>query len=188
MARINLLPWRDELRKEQKQNFLIALVIAIAIAGVLMAGVHFYFEDRITYQDQRNAYLDKEIKKLDQKIKEIRTLENTKKKLQARLDIIQQLQSSRPEIVHLFDELVRTLPDGVYLTGVTQAGGQINLRGIAQSNGRVSNYMWNLEKSDWLTNPVLNVINSVVKENTRQSSFTLKVTQTRKKKNDAEKK
>jgi type IV pilus assembly protein PilN len=180
MARINLLPWREELRKEKQQSFLAALAAAVLVTGVIMAGVHFYFEDRMRYQEQRNAYLDQEIKRLDKQIAEIRTLEKTKKGLQARLDIIQRLQSSRPEIVHLFDELVRTMPDGVYLTKVSQKDDKIQMSGIAQSNARISNYMWNLEKSEWLANPVLDVINTSAKGEQRTSSFNLDATQIRK--------
>lgn len=180
MARINLLPWREELRKEKQQNFLAALGAGVIITGVIMGGVHFYFEDRMDYQQQRNTYLQTEIKHLDKQIEEIKSLEKTKQGLQARLDIIQRLQGSRPEIVHLFDELVRTLPDGVYLTQVAQNNKLIKINGIAQSNARISNYMWGMEKSEWLTNPVLDVIQTAEKDGKRNSTFTLSVTQTSK--------
>ena len=188
MARINLLPWREELRKEKQQNFLVTLISVVLVTGVIMAGVHFYYVDRIDYQNTRNAYLNKEIKSLDTQIKEIRDLEDTKKKLQAQLDIIQTLQSSRPEVVHLFDQLVKTLPEGVYLTSVRQTGNKLVVQGIAQSNARVSSYMWNIDKSDWLANPKLDVINTKGSGNERLSNFTLNVMQSRKQPNDAEKK
>jgi len=177
MARINLLPWRDELRREQQQNFLVVLVIAISAAAVVMFGVHTYEADRISYQIKRNEYLSKEIAKLDKQIKEIKKLDATKKRLQARLDIIQRLQASRPEVVHLFDELVKTLPEGVFLTRVTQKGNVIKIVGKAQSNARVSSYMWNLDKSDWLDQPKLNIINTKLSGGSRISDFTLDVTQ-----------
>ncbi len=182
MARINLLPWREELRAEKQKNFLTILGTAVACTGIIMAGVHVYFVDRIDYQSRRNTYLTGEIRHLDNKIKEINELESTKRNLQARLDIIQQLQSSRPEIVHLFDELVQTIPDGVYLTKVSQKGGTISLVGVAQSNARVSSYMWGLDKSEWLTSPKLSVIKTTEKEGQRNSNFTLNVTQASKKK------
>lgn len=181
MARINLLPWREELRKEKQQNFLVAMGAAVIFTGIIMGAVHLYFEDRMSYQEQRNAYLDREIKKLDEQIEEIESLERTKKNLQARLNIIQQLQASRPEIVHLFDELVRTLPEGVFLNSVSQNNNTINMKGVAQSNARISNYMWSLEKSDWLTNPVLSIIQTKEKDGQRNSDFNLRVTQINKK-------
>ncbi len=188
MARINLLPWRDELRKEKQTNFIIALLVMLAITGLAMSGVHYYYVDRIDYQKTRNAYLNKEIKKLDIQISKIKTFEAEKKKLQAHLDIIQRLQSSRSEIVHLFDEAVRTLPEGVYLQSLTQKGNKLVIKGIAQSNARVSSYMWNIEKSDWLTNPKLDVISTTRKGRERLSNFTLQVVQASKKAKETEKK
>lgn len=187
MARINLLPWREELRKEKQKNLLTVLGIAVACTAVIMAGVHIYFVDRIDFQNRRNTYLTGEIALLDNKIKEINELESTKRNLQARLDIIQHLQSSRPEIVHLFDELVQTIPDGVYLTKVSQKGGTISLVGVAQSNARVSNYMWGLDKSEWLTNPRLSVIKTTENAGQRSSNFTLDVSQASKNKPEEEK-
>jgi len=182
MARINLLPWRDELRKERQTNFIIVLVIMLGISGLLMGGVHAYYADRIEYQNKRNAYLNKEIKKLDVQISKIKTFESEKAKLQAHLDIIQRLQSSRSEIVHLFDEVVQTLPEGVYLKALSQRGNKLTLRGVAQSNARVSSYMWNIEKSKWINEPKLKVINSAKKGRSRTSNFTLSATQSRIKK------
>jgi len=180
MARINLLPWRDELRKERQTNFVIVLIIMLGISGLLMGGVHAYYADRIEYQNKRNAYLNKEIKKLDSQIKKIKTFEAEKAKLQAHLDIIQRLQSSRSEIVHLFDEVVQTLPEGVYLKTLNQNGSNLTINGVAQSNARVSSYMWNIEKSQWLNNPKLQVINSSKQGRSRTSNFTLSATQMRK--------
>jgi len=181
MARINLLPWRDELRKERQTNFVIMLVIMLAITGLIMGGVHGYYADRIQYQNKRNAYLQKEIKKLDVQIKKIKTFEAEKNKLQAHLDIIQRLQSSRSEIVHLFDEVVRTLPEGVYLKTLGQSGNKLSVKGVAQSNARVSSYMWNIEKSDWINNPKLSVISTSKSGRNRISNFTLSAQQVHKK-------
>ncbi|MEJ2346870.1 MAG: PilN domain-containing protein [Gammaproteobacteria bacterium] len=181
MARINLLPWREELRKQRRQQFIVVLGLAVVLAGVAMAGVHFFVDGQIQFQRERNAYLDGQIHQLDQQIKEIRSLEATRKRLEARINIIQQLQASRPEFVHLFDELVKTLPDGVYLTKMEEKGSGITLNGIAQSNARVSNYMWNLEKSGWLADPDLRVIKTVDKDGARVSEFVLHVVQSHKK-------
>jgi len=186
MARINLLPWRDELRKEKQTNFVIALLVMLAITGIIMSGVHFYYVDRIDYQKTRNAYLSKEIEKLDIQISKIKTFEAEKKKLQAHLDIIQRLQSSRSEIVHLFDEAVRTLPEGVYLESLTQLGNKLVIKGVAQSNARVSSYMWNIEKSEWLAQPKLNIISTTKKGRERVSNFTLQVVQVNKKAKETE--
>lgn len=186
MARINLLPWREELRKEQQKNFMAILGAAVVFSGLVMVGVHVFFDVGINNQNGRNTYLKSEIKLLDNKIKEINELESTKRNLQARLDIIQRLQSSRPEIVHLFDELVRTIPDGVFLNKVSQKGRTISLVGIAQSNARISNYMWSLDKSEWLTNPKLSVIQTNEKNGQRNSNFTLDVNQASKIKVDTE--
>lgn len=187
MARINLLPWREELRKEQQKQFLAVLGLATGAALFVMFIVHSFYEDKISYQNARNAYLQSEIAILDRQIKEIDELESTKQNLQARLDIIQRLQSSRPEIVHLFDELVRTLPEGVYLTKATQRGNLISVDGVAQSNARVSSYMWNIDKSEWLGNPQLDVIQTAQADGQRSSKFVLRANQTRKSKEQAEK-
>ena len=181
MARINLLPWREDLRRDRQTNFIIVLCIAMALTAATMFGVHLYYEDRISYQNKRNAFLEKEIKKLDMLIRQISTYEKEKKKLQAHLKIIQTLQSSRSEVVHLFDELVRTLPDGVYLNSFAQNGKNLTIRGIAQSNARVSSYMWGIEKSNWIGSPQLNIISSKKSGRRRTSDFTLKVTQINKK-------
>ena len=177
MARINLLPWREERRKHKQKEFLLLLGFAVIVTGGAMAGVHSFIAGSIEFQTERNAYLDKEIKKLDQQIKEINQLEAMKKSLIARIEIIQQLQASRPRFVHFADELVRTLPDGVFLTKVVQKGNQITLDGVAQSNARVSNYMWNIDKSKWLSDPNLDVIHTNDKGGERTSQFVLRAAQ-----------
>jgi type IV pilus assembly protein PilN len=144
--------------------------------------LHFQIAGAIEYQELRNNYLKSELSQIDQKIKEIEDLETKKKRLLSRMDVIQQLQLSRPEIVHLFDELARTIPDGVQLIDLAQAGKLLTIDGIAQSNARVSVYMRNLEFSPWLQDPVLNVIEGKPeakdKREQRGSKFTLQVRQT----------
>ena len=180
MARINLLPWREELRKQRQQQFLVAAGLAVVAVGAIMAGVHFFVEHKMDFQRQRNAYLETEIKKLDEQIKEINALDKTRQRLEARMNIIQQLQTSRPEIVHLFDELARTLPNGVYLNSVKQESNAVIIQGTAQSNARVSTYMWNVEKSGWMADPNLMVIETGQIDSARVSKFSMKVVQARK--------
>lgn len=184
MARINLLPWREELRKQRKQEFGIAMGVALAVTGLLFFAVWWHIEQRIDYQESRNRFLEDQIALLDRKIKEIQELEKEKQRLLARMRAIEQLQTSRPIIVHLFDEIVHTLPDGVYLTEINQQGETITLRGVARSNARVSNFMRNVEDSEWLTDPKLTVIETKEKDGTRLADFTLVVKQKRKKVED----
>lgn len=158
MPRINLLPWREAERKRKRQEFIFAAVGALLAAGVLTLIVNWQFESAISQQNSRNQVLKTEIAALDQQITEILGLEQQKARLRARLDVIEQLQRSRPEVVHLFDQLVRTLPDGVYLTSVKQTDRRIQLNGTAQSSTRVSSYMRNIDSSQWLTDPALEVV------------------------------
>ncbi len=129
-------------------------------AAVIMLLVHFFIADRIEYQQQRNQYLNDQIAVLNHKIREIQNLEKKRDRLIAKMDIIQRLQSSRPEIVHLFDALSRTVPNGVYLTQFKQAGDKLEVSGISQSNARVSAYMRNLDASAWMKKPSLKIIES----------------------------
>ncbi|WP_428608859.1 PilN domain-containing protein [Sedimenticola sp.] len=163
MAHINLLPWRENLRKKRQKDFGMAVLLALILAGAACGGVHFYIEDMISHQENRNNYLGQEIAIVDKKIKEIKELEKQKAQLIARMNVIQSLQGSRPQIVHLFDELVTTIPDGTHLTKLEQKGGAITLNGIAESNARVSAYMRNIESSSWLGGPALQVITSTEK-------------------------
>ncbi|MCH7893648.1 MAG: PilN domain-containing protein [Proteobacteria bacterium] len=161
MPRINLLPWREEQRKERQQNFLVASAGAVLIGIVTIMLVSWTFDRFIRYQNQRNGILSSEIKLLDDKIEEIKGLERQKERLLARMEIIESLQQSRPEVVHLFDELVRTLPDGVYLTSLKQSNRRLEIKGVAESTTRVSAYMRNIDASEWLENPGLQVIETV---------------------------
>jgi type IV pilus assembly protein PilN len=170
MPRINLLPWRDEERKERKLQFLIALGGATLVAIVLAFLGYLMFSSMIDGQQRRNDRLRAEIKGLDKQIEEINSLESAKQKFIARMEIIEKLQRSRPEIVHVFDEIVKTLPDGAYLTGVKQTDQKFKFDGVAQSATRVSTFMRNIDSSEWLKNPELQV---VAADTSGGSSFTV---------------
>jgi len=172
MPRINLLPWREEQRKERKLAFLVALAVATALAVVVTFIGYLMFSSAIESQERRNERLRVEIKVLDKQIEEINNLEQAKQNFIARMDIIEKLQRSRPEIVHVFDEIVRTLPDGVYLTGVKQTSKRFKFDGVAQSSTRVSTFMRNIDSSQWLRNPELEVVQTGKNQN-GGSSFTL---------------
>lgn len=174
MARINLLPWREELRAQKKQDFINAIALAVLVTVLIFSGVHLYIDGLKTYQEQRNTILQDEIALLDIKIAQIKTIEEQKSKLLTKIDLIQKLQESRPEIVHLFDELPKVTPDGVFLTKFIQAGGDLTFEGKSQSNARVSALMRAIEASAWLKVPTLDVIQSSNKINPEQlSDFTM---------------
>jgi len=160
MAHINLLPWRETLRKKRQKDFGMSVLLALILTGAACGGAHFYIEDMISFQKDRNDYLSREIAQVDKKIKEIKELEKQKAQLIARMNVIQSLQGSRPQIVHLFDELVSTIPDGTYLTKLEQVGNGVTVKGVAESNARVATYMRNIDASAWLGNPLLQVISS----------------------------
>ena len=172
MPRINLLPWREDERKERKLAFTVALGVSGVAAGVVIFAVYLMYGTMIDAQEHRNEQLRVEIKKLDTQIEEINDLESSKQKFIARMDIIEKLQRSRPEIVHVFDEIVRTLPDGVYLTGVKQTDKRFRFEGMAQSSTRVSSFMRNIDGSEWLRNPELEVVQTT-KDKGPGSNFTL---------------
>jgi len=172
MPRINLLPWREGQRKERKLAFLVAIGVAALAAGVTSFAAYLLYGSMIESQEHRNQQLRVEIKTLDKQIEEINNLEVAKQKFIARMDIIEKLQRSRPEIVHVFDEIVRTLPEGVYLTGVKQTDKRLKFDGVAQSSTRVSSFMRNIDGSQWLRNPELEVVQTT-KASGPGSSFTL---------------
>ncbi len=182
MAKINLLPWREKERNQRRVEFFTLMGIAAAITAGLFFVFYIYVNSKIEYQNSRNAYLQEQIVILEEKIKDIQLLEKKRENLLARMEAIQKLQASRPVIVRLFDELVTTLPAGVYVTSLTQTGSQIVIKGTAQSNARVSNFMRNIEKSDWITDPTLTVIQSATRENQRLSDFELRLIQSSPKK------
>ena len=171
MPRINLLPWREGQRKERKLAFMVALGVAVIAAVVTTFAAYLLFDSMIAGQERRNQLLRAQIKMLDKQIEEINNLESDKQRFIARMEIIEKLQRSRPEIVHVFDEIVKTLPDGVYLTGVKQLGGRkLKFDGVAQSSTRVSSFMRNIDGSQWLRNPELEVVQT---NKGPGSSFTL---------------
>ena len=172
MPRINLLPWREGERKERKLAFLVALGVAALAAGVASFAAYLLYGSMNESQEHRNQQLRVEIKTLDKQIEEINNLEVAKQKFIARMEIIEKLQRSRPEIVHVFDEIVRTLPEGVYLTGVKQTDKRLKFDGVAQSSTRVSSFMRNIDGSQWLRNPELEVVQTT-KASGPGSSFTL---------------
>ena len=158
MPRINLLPWRDEERKERKLKFLVALG-GSAIAACLVAFVGWMLMDSmVSAQDARNQKLKSEIAELDKQIEKINSLEADKARFIARMGVIEKLQRSRPEIVHVFDEIAKQMPDGVYLTGMTQTGTRLKFEGVAQSSTRVSTFMRNIDGSSYLKNPELEIV------------------------------
>jgi type IV pilus assembly protein PilN len=158
MAKINLLPWRAERRANRQKEFYGMLGLAAAGGLVLSFLIWFYYGQQISGQNTRNQFLQAEIQKVEGKIKEIEALDKQKDRLLARKKVIEQLQANRSQMVHLFDSLVRTIPDGVALASIKQEGEILTLEGRAQSNARVSNYMRNLEGSGWMTNPDLSII------------------------------
>src|SRR6478735_4661137 len=169
MPRINLLPWRDEERKERKLAFFVAIGGATVAGGVVAFAAYLMLNSMIESQVQRNERLRAEIRQLDKQIEEINNLESSKQKFIARMEIIEKLQRSRPEIVHLFDEIVKQLPEGVYLTGVKQTDKRMRFDGIAQSSTRVSAFMRNIDGSEWLRGADLEIVQSA----TGGSGFTL---------------
>jgi len=176
MPRINLLPWREAERKRKRQEFGVGAVAALVGAALVYFVVNWQMQSAIDEQMARNNYLKEEISELDKQIAEILDLEEQKKRLQARITVIEQLELSRPEIVHVFDQLVRTTPDGVYLTSVKQTDRKIELKGIAQSSTRVASYMRNIDSSEWLKDPALQILET--KGSTDAGSqFTLNATQ-----------
>lgn len=173
MPRVNLLPWRDTIRKDREQRFYISLGIAAGIVLLLVGAVQIYVNSLIDNQQRLNGILEREIAQLDAQIKEINTLQAEKEALLARMQVIQNLQATRPQSVHMFDEIVRRLPPGVFLKSIAQQGSVLTIEGQAQSNARVSTFMRNIEESEWLTDPQLNVVRSDSDEGTKVSSFTL---------------
>lgn len=178
MARINLLPWREQLREERKQRFLVALlgVFIVAAAAVFLGGQ--YLSSATEQQNARNEFVRKEIAVLDARIKEISELKTRRQQLLERMKIIQDLQGNRSISGRVFEQLVRTLPDGVHFTAVKMKGKTIDIVGAAESNNRVSNLMRNLDGSEWLTAPNLTEVKAVTAAVDQANEFRLSVQQT----------
>ena len=175
MARINLLPWRAERRKARQKEF--GVMLGLAVLGGILASflIVSFYNGRISNQNARNDYLRGEIANVDKQITEIEALDKQKARLLARKEVIEQLQANRSQMVHLFDELVKTIPDGVALTSIKQEGEMLTLSGRSQSNARVSTYMRNLEGSGWMTSPDLTVIEAKEGNSGLPYTFDLKV-------------
>lgn len=177
MAKINLRPWREELRAEKQQQF----VVMILGAAIIAAGLAFLWktnlEDRIAYQESRNAYIETAMAGLDEQIKEIDNLKRKRDELLARMQVIQDLQGKRPIIVRVFDELVRTLPDGLYYKDLVREGDRLQLIGMAESNSRISGLMREFEDSEWFTDPNLTNVSASESDRAGYSQFNLSVKQ-----------
>ena len=179
MARINLLPWREQLREERKKQFLSILALIVIVAGLLVFLGDRTINGKIDHQNARNEFLRKEIQLLDGRIKEIEQLQARRSQLLERMKIIQDLQGNRPIIVRVFDEMGRTLPDGVYFTSVDMKGSGIGIKGGAESNSRVSNLMRQMDASDWLASPNLTAVKAVTQGALDQANvFEMSVRQT----------
>jgi len=179
MPRINLLPWREAQRKQRQRDFGVALGGAVVAAVAVIMLTVVAYNQMISAQKARNERLTAEIVELEKSIAEIDGLERQKERLLARMEIIEQLQKSRPEIVHLFDEMVRQLPEGVYLTGMKQTGSRVEIRGVAQSSTRVSALMRQIDASDWMADPEVERVETKQSGSSRQSEFVVYLKQKR---------
>jgi len=184
MARINLLPWREELKKRNLIEFGILIGIGLLIAAGGWGGWHIHNDGNIQFQKKRNAYVKREITAVEARIREIKELEKTKAQLIARMNVITELQTSRPLIVKLMDEVVTTLPEGVYLSKLNQSGNRVSFDGNAQSNARVSSYMRNIEKTPYMGSPQLSIIQNSNKSGTGYRQFKLSAVQVNPKKKE----
>lgn len=173
MPKINLLPWRESERKRKRQEFFLSIGAALATAALVTLLGRWQMSSAIAHQEDRNNIIKTEIAELDKQIQEILGLEEQKRRLLARMEIIETLQRSRPEIVHIFDELVRVLPEGVYLTNLKQTGTRFEIRGVAQSSTRVSAFMRNIDGSEWLSNPQLRIVETSGDGGGRGAAFTV---------------
>jgi len=177
MPRINLLPWREEERKQRQQDFMVAMAGSV-IAGISVVGLTWFaFSQMVDGQRARNQRLETEIVELEKSITGIDGLERQKERLLARMEIIEELQRSRPEIVHLFDEIARQLPEGVYLNGMKQTGSAVELKGVAQSSTRVSALMRQADQSEWLTDPSVIKVETTETGPARQAEFVVNLKQ-----------
>lgn len=163
MVKINLLPWREELRQQRQRDFLIAIGLSVLVTAGLLGLMYMHIEGLKAYQEKCNQILQNEISELDSKIVAIKDIETKKGSLLQKIDLIQGLQKSRPQIVHLFDEIAKRTPEGVYIVEMTQKGTALSLEGKAQSNARVSALMREIENSAWITAPKLQVIKGLDK-------------------------
>lgn len=176
-TRVNLLPWREMRRKEQDRQLLSIGVFAWMLMGLVIFYAHLHVSGMIEGQNNRNAYLQSEIQKLDKVIKEISDIKKQRAALIERMNVIYKLQGDRTRIVHLMDEIVQTLPEGVYYSSMVQKGNSLVLKGAAQSNARVSALMRNFDSSPWFSEPSLKVVEAKGSGGGRTSNFDMTVTQ-----------
>ena len=177
MARINLLPWREQLREERKKRFLAALVATVAAGAAVIFTSGLFVSGSINAQMSRNQYLQTHINQLNQSIIEIKDLRNKREQLLERMNVIQSLQGNRPVSVRVFDQLTRMVPDGVFFKSVSLKGTVLKLVGVAESNNQISALMRNFDGSDWFTDPNLTAVRKVADGDERQNEFDLTVTQ-----------
>lgn len=177
MAKLNLLPWREAQRKQQQQIFILASCAAVFCSLLVIITIHLVISQMIKTQDIRNAHLISQIRIMDNKIKKIDKLYETRRALIERMRVIQDLQQARPGIVHLFDAIADTTPNSVHLTKLEQQGSTVVLTGMAESNASVSSYMLNIENSAWLAKPTLSVISSQHNTRIRNSQFSMSLVQ-----------
>jgi type IV pilus assembly protein PilN len=173
MIRINLLPHRAEKRRAQQMQFIVFSIISLVLGGLVVGFVHVAISTQISYQERRNAYLKHEIEGLDKQIEQIKKLREQTQSLLSRKNVVENLQSTRSDVVHLLDQMLRILPEGVYLRSVKQSGYKISLIGYAQSNARISTLMRSVEDSPWLDSPTLIEIHAISMGGTRMSEFSL---------------
>ncbi len=173
MARINLLPWREWERSQRRQRFLLSLVLALVVGIVMIVWATFMVGGAVSIQQSRNSYLRQQLAQLDQKIKAIKDLKTERESLLRRMRVIEKLEQSRSQVVHLFDQLTRTVPESVYITGVRNNNGALSINGVAQSPAGVSTYMQNIAQSDWLGDPNLSVVRTQDKGKVSRSKFSV---------------
>lgn len=171
MARINLLPWREEARRERQRQFLYSLMGTLVLGAILVLIVGMFFDQRISHQESRNQQIQVEINRLEQRIARIAELERTRDRLLSRKQIIESLQASRSLTVELLDKLAKTIPVGITLTNVRQQGNNLTLLGTSQSNARVSAYLQSLEDMDLFVNPELQYVRAAQNPSTRVEPY-----------------
>jgi type IV pilus assembly protein PilN len=175
MAKINLLPWREERRQELKKGFLVTVGLVLALGvGLVLLGDRVV-DGQIQNQKARNQYLTENIKVLDEQVAEIRELQKKRNQLLDRMRVIQELQGNRPIIVRVLDQLVRTVPDGVFYTSLQTRDKMITINGVAESNNRVSSLMRRLDSSDWLASPNLDAVKAAPTYGDQANTFNLTV-------------
>jgi len=180
VTNINLLPWREELKQKRGKQLVNAILFGWLVAGGLAYLMIMYWDGRIEHQNSRNTYLQNEITSLQETLKEIENLKEKRDEIVERLEVIQELQLDRAQIVHVFDDLVQKMPEGIYLDQINKKGSSLDVQGFAQANARVSSLMRNLDASTWFKSPQLKIVkNTKNKSGLELSQFNLKVSEER---------